>query len=115
MRSADWRTLTRTDFAERGTDQLGELPGLTLGLTLLTLALAILLVGAGFVVAASSSRREIGLLAACRALGPGAAPAGADLANGFVIGTVAAVLGKGAGAAAAAIAYPRVGRSLDQV
>ncbi|WP_328467503.1 FtsX-like permease family protein [Actinoplanes sp. NBC_00393] len=113
LRNAEWRTLTRADFAERGADQLGELPGLTLGVTLLTLALATLLVGAGFAVAASSSRREIGLLAAS-----GASPGQRRLvltANGFVLGAVAAVLGLGAGVGAAAVAYPAVGRSLDQV
>ncbi|MFF5232808.1 FtsX-like permease family protein [Dactylosporangium sp. NPDC000521] len=113
LQGAGWRTLTRDDFAGKGSDQIGELPTLTLGLTLLTLALATLLVGAGFAVAASSSRREIGLLAVS-----GASPAQRRLVltcNGFVLGVVATALGMGAGVGAAALAYPRVGRSLDQV
>ncbi|MGY0233923.1 FtsX-like permease family protein [Longispora urticae] len=113
LQGAGWRTLDRDDFASKGEEQSGELPALILGLTLLMLALATLLVGAGFAVAASSSRREIGLLAVS-----GASPAQRRLVltcNGLVLGVVATVIGLGCGVGLAAVGYPRVGASLDQV
>ncbi|MEV6525787.1 FtsX-like permease family protein [Longispora sp. NPDC051575] len=113
LQDAGWRTLDRSDFATKGSDQIGQLPALTLGLTALMLALAILLMGAGFAVAASSSRREIGLLAVC-----GAGPAQRRLVltcNGLVLGVLATALGLGVGVGLAALAYPRVAASVEQV